>query len=140
MSTARTILILDDDPSVLRALGRLMASSGCAWQGYSSAENLLRDADLAKADCIIADVSLPGMSGLDLLSQLHGSGGAPPFIIVTANDDDDMRHASRVAGASAFFRKPVDSQALLDAVEWAIPRPGKPASPLLSDHRIATQP
>lgn len=135
MSTARTILILDDDPSVLRALGRVMASSGCAWQGFSSAENLLRDADFAQADCIIADVSLPGMSGLELLSQLQSTGGAPPFIIVTANDDDEMRHASRVAGATAFFRKPVDSQALLDAVEWAIPRPGKPASKILLEDK-----
>lgn len=134
MSTARNILILDDDPSVLRALGRVIAASGCEWQGFPSAEVFLRDADLARADCIIADVSLPGMSGLDLLSQLQSTGGAPPFIIVTANDDDEMRHASRLAGATAFFRKPVDSQALLDAVDWAIPRSCKPQHNLLLDN------
>lgn len=75
--------------------------------------------------CVISDIQMPGTSGLDLPELLAGAGHHLPVIFVTARDTPETRDRAQSAGAAAYFRKPVDAQALLDAIAWALsgPRP-----------------
>jgi FixJ family two-component response regulator len=118
-----TIFVIDDDASIRRAMGRVMASAGFAWEAYETADQFLATADLTKPGCILADITLPGMGGLDLKNHLNTLRRDLPLIFITAQDNEEMRAAARDAGATAFFRKPVDTQALLDAIEWALHEP-----------------
>ena len=70
--------------------------------------------------CVVLDVRMPGLAGSSLQTELASRGVSMPVIIVTADEDPETRHRARQAGAVAFFRKPVDGPALLDAIEWAI--------------------
>jgi len=115
-----TIFIVDDDASLRRALGRVMTSAGLTCEAYASADEFLATADLAKPGCIVADMTLLGTSGLDLKIRLNAIHHDLPLIFLTANDSEEMRAAARDAGAAGLFRKPVDTQALLDAIDWAL--------------------
>lgn len=118
-----TIFVIDDDASIRRALGRVMTSAGFVWESFASADQFLAYANLTKPGCIIADMTLEGMSGLDLKNQLNATHHDLPLIFLTAHDTEEMRTSAREAGAAGFFRKPVDTQALLDAIEWALQQP-----------------
>lgn len=118
-----TIFIIDDDASLRRALGRVMTSARLAWEVYESADQFLTTADLGKPGCIVADMTLLGMSGLELKCRLNAMDHHLPLIFITAHDSEEMRTAARAAGAAAFFRKPVDTQALLDAIDWELHPP-----------------
>jgi FixJ family two-component response regulator len=120
MSSLRpTIYLIDDDASVRRALARVMNQARLAWEAYDSAESFLAAAGRAGPGCIVADMTMSGMSGLDLKVSLDSMGIHLPFILLTAHDTDESRQAARSAGASAYFRKPVDIEALLDAIQWS---------------------
>ena len=118
-----TIFLIDDDASLRRALGRVMTSAGLAWEAYDSADQFLATVNLRQAGCIVTDMTLSGISGLDLKLRLNALGHELPLIFLTAHDSEELRSAARAAGAAGFFRKPVDSQALLDAIEWALHEP-----------------
>ena len=122
------IYLIDDDDSVRRALGRVMSLGGLEWEAYDSAESFLSEARPGDHGCIVADMTMPGMSGLDLKILLDSSRIRLPLILLTAHDTEETRAAARSAGAAAYFRKPVDIQALLDAIEWAR-HPVVPADP-----------
>ena len=115
-----TIFIVDDDSSVRRALARVMASAALDCETYESADQFLANADLPKHGCIVADITLPGTGGLELKSRLDATPLDLPLIFLTAQDTEELRAAARELGAKGFFRKPVDTQALLDAIEWAL--------------------
>ena len=115
-----TVFIIDDDPSVRRALGRVMMSAGLAWESFESAEAFLATAASDAGGCIVADMTMQGVSGVELKLSLDAAGNPLPVILLTAQDADETRDAARQAGAAAYFRKPVDIQALLDAVQWAL--------------------
>ena len=115
-----TVYIIDDDESVRRALSRLLRSAGLDSLGFGSVAEF-GEADVAQRDgCIIADVRMPGGSGLDLPDLLRRIGRELPVIILTAQDTEPTRAAAKRAGAAGFFRKPVDDQALLDAIHWVL--------------------
>ena len=120
------IYLVDDDASIRRALGRVMASAGFEHEAFASAEDFLAKADGAGAVCVVADARLSGMSGLELIRLAAPTFPDLPFILLTANDEEETRREARAAGAAAFFRKPVDAEALLDPIRWAI-RPPSPA-------------
>lgn len=120
MSRISTIYIIDDNPNVWRALARLMASAGFMWKAFSSAEEFMTNAKLESGDCIVADISMPGMSGLDLKHRLNADKNKTPVIFLTGHDTEETRAAAKEAGAAGYFRKPVDAQALLDAIQWAL--------------------
>lgn len=126
-----TIFIIDDDTSVRRALGRVMSQAGFAWEAYDSAETFLSAAKPGDGDCIVADMTMPGMSGLDLKTLLESTRIHLPLILLTAQDTEETRAAARHAGAAAFFRKPVDIHALLDSIQWALQgaTPSDPTDP-----------
>jgi FixJ family two-component response regulator len=130
MSTTRpTIFIIDDDTSVRRALGRVMTHGGMDWEAYDSAESFLATAHPEAGGCIVTDMTMPGMSGLDLKKQLNATRHLLPVVFLTAHDSEETRAAARAAGATAYFRKPVDIQALLDAVRRALQQPAPQGAP-----------
>lgn len=122
-SIAPVIAIIDDDASLRRALGRVMGSARLGYREFASAEAFLETDVSESIDCLIADMSMCGLSGLELKQQLNLSRPGLPMIILTAHDSDEMRGAAREAGVSAFFRKPVDTEALLDAIHWLVRGP-----------------
>ena len=113
------IYVVDDDESIRRAMSRLMKSAGLKVQTFSSARSFLESRSVGTKGCIIADLRMPCLGGLELATELKLRGCLLPIIIVTAFDTEEARIAARSAEVVGFFRKPVDAQALLDAVYWA---------------------
>ncbi len=120
--TGTTVYIVDDDVSVRRALGRLLRSVGMDARSFGSAQEFL-DSDFTDRNaCLIADVKMPGLDGLELQQKLVESGTNLPMILITGFDDEKTRALAKASGAAGYFRKPVDDQALLDAIRWALSR------------------
>jgi len=114
------IYIVDDDESVRAALLLLMRSADREAQAFASAEEFLERVSLTRHDCIILDLRMQGMDGFDLLEKLSSGELAVPVIVVSAFDDRQSRERARSMGARAYFRKPVDDQALIDAIQWSL--------------------
>ena len=116
------ISIVDDDPLVREGLISLLRSAGFATQAFASAEEFLSLAHRDDIACLILDVGLPGISGLELQSQLTAtvSSHRTPVVFMTARDDDATRQHAMKDGAVDFLRKPVRREALLNAVHLAI--------------------
>lgn len=116
----RPVYIIDDDASVRVALERLLLSAGFRALSFPGAREFLGAGVPAANACIITDVKMHGMTGLELHRKLLDEGVRAAFIFVTAYDTPEARREAREAGAVAYFRKPVDDQALIDATLWAI--------------------
>jgi two-component system, LuxR family, response regulator FixJ len=114
------IFIIDDDQSMRRAFSLLLRSVGFVTREFSSAEEFLTYSHINECDCIILDIRMPGMNGFELMEKLLLSGVSVPIIGVTAFDDAENRGRALALGATAYFTKPVDDQALIDAIKWAI--------------------
>jgi len=125
VSDAPLILIVDDDRSVRESLKMLFESFGFAADIFGSAEELLKSARLPDTACLVLDVRLPGMSGLDLQSRLKGDGHSVPVIFITAHPDERARRQALQAGASGFFHKPFSGDELLRAVREFGSRSGR---------------
>jgi FixJ family two-component response regulator len=128
MSTVRErrlVAIVDDEKAVCRAVGRLVVSAGFESESFSSAEEFLRSCRERKPDCLILDLSLPGMSGLELQQQLTTDHCRIPIVFVSAHDDPSSRREALQSGASAFLGKPFNDEALLEAIHSAM----KPRTP-----------
>lgn len=114
------VYIVDDEPSVCTAYSRLIRSAKMVPRVFSSVEDLLA-ADFSDGNaCIVSDVQMPGASGLELPGLLSRAGHHLPVIFVTAHDTPEARDRAQKVGAAAYFRKPVDDLALLDAIAWAL--------------------
>jgi FixJ family two-component response regulator len=118
------VYIVDDDPAIQQALERLMRSAGLRAETFASVLDLLDKGSFDERVCIVADIRLPDISGLDLPEFLAQQGRSRPVIFITAYDTKTNRQAAHRAGAAAFFRKPVDGEALLDAIVWAVEKNG----------------
>ncbi len=117
------IYIVDDDASVRKALARVTRSADLNTAVFSSASDFLESDYKTKTSnsCIVMDINMPGKcSGLDLMSRFQKENIKIPVIIVSAQDDPKTKKAMKDAGAFCYFRKPVDSEALLDAILWAL--------------------
>ena len=118
-----SVYIIDDDVSVRRGLARVVRSANLDAVVFASAEDFFKSDYKTKTRniCLVVDVNMPGeSSGLDILLRLHMEHITIPVIVVTAQDDPETRKAAEDAGAIGFFRKPVDYEALLDAITWAL--------------------
>ena len=115
-----TVYIVDDESSVRQALERLVHSAGLRAEVFETVPALVGLGCFAEPACVIADIRMTDVSGLELPGLLARHGHQLPVIFVTAHDSDQNREAARRAGAVGFFRKPVDGQALLDAITWAV--------------------
>lgn len=113
-------MIVDDDRAMREALGELILSMGIDAVGYGSTRELLEQEMPDRPGCMILDVRMPGVSGLDLHKQLLAKGNAKPVVFLTAYADVPMTVEAMKAGAVDFFTKPVRDQALLDAIGQAI--------------------
>src|SRR4029077_4500673 len=119
---SRLVAIVDDDESVQRALQDLIESDGLSALCFSSAEQFVESEARGKAACLIADIRMPGMSGLELQAQLKAEHCRIPIIFITAHGDAEMRiHAMR-EGAVEFLSKPFDDEVLLQAVNAVLDR------------------
>ena len=114
------IYVVDDDASVREALTMLFISADMEIQTFEAAEDLLKCQIREERACLILDIKLKGLSGLELQQQLAGRGIKIPVIFLTAFDSNETRQKAKQAGAAGYFRKPVDDQALLDTIHWAI--------------------
>jgi FixJ family two-component response regulator len=122
-----TISIVDDDPSIRDALWRLMDSAGLAATAFSSAEEFLASPSRDETTCLILDVRMPGMDGLELQRHLVASDWKVPIIFISAHAEAAARERALQAGAVEFFEKPFNSAALLDAIDAArVAPPGAP--------------
>jgi FixJ family two-component response regulator len=115
----RIVYVIDDDGSVRKAFARLLRSADLECETFSCPEEFLAGPRQEENACIIADIRMPGSTGFDLQQKLTDCGIELPVIVVSASDDAQIREYARELGAVAFFRKPVDDQALLDAILWA---------------------
>ena len=125
MTDIPVIAIVDDDPSVLRSLHRLIQLNGYTVESFASAEGFLDASTRCRPDCLVLDVHLNG-SGFELQARLAADGMKIPTIFITAHDDDTTRRRIEESGAVAHFWKPVDGQALLDAIRRVIGPDGHP--------------
>jgi FixJ family two-component response regulator len=117
------VLLVEDDASMREALARLLDAAGLSSTGFASAEALLAVGTSAGAICVVSDLKLPGMSGLELLVELRRQGGWPPLILVTAHDALGLREEAARRGASAYLAKPFQAAELLEAIERAAGAP-----------------
>lgn len=122
-NTPIQVYIVDDEPSVCTAYARLARSAKMQPRTFSSVEDFMRSDISDENACVISDIHMPGMSGLDLPGLLAGAGRRLPVIFVTVHDTPKSRERAQSAGAVAYFRKPVDDQALIDAIQWALAGP-----------------
>jgi FixJ family two-component response regulator len=113
------IAILDDEDSVRNALVRLLRTAGFAACSFASADELLKSWHLARPDCLLLDLHMPGMSGEDVQQALNKAGATFPVIIITAQDAPASREHCMRLGAVAYLCKPLDAAALLRAVTSA---------------------
>jgi FixJ family two-component response regulator len=116
------IAVVDDDPSVLKALTRLLRIRSFGAKTYGSALEFLATLPGEAPDCLIVDLQMPGMSGLELHQYLTGRGIHIPTIIITAHDEGNARQRCESAGAAGYLLKPIDDAALLEAIDKARPR------------------
>jgi FixJ family two-component response regulator len=114
------IAIIDDDETLCSSLVDLMRSLGYRAEPFASAETFLAWSDLGRFACVIADVHLPGMSGLDLARKLHERGGMSPVILITGLSDKRLDDEAMSVGARCLLRKPFETKALLDCVERSV--------------------
>jgi FixJ family two-component response regulator len=115
----RTIAIVDDNPSMLQGLNRLLSAHGFRVQTYSSAELFLDDFAECEAECLLLDIHLSGISGIDLQKRLLSSGTRLPVIFMTAIDTEATRHEALGVGCVAYLRKPFLAKLLIDAIHSA---------------------
>jgi len=119
MNTDPTVFIVDDDDEVRAAIGLLMESVGLEVRTYDSAQAFLDDFDPERPGCLVLDVRMRGMSGIELQTHLATAPIHPPIVIITGHGDVPMAVRAVQAGAVDFLEKPFNDQALLDAVHRA---------------------
>jgi FixJ family two-component response regulator len=123
MATQRNtnlVAIVDDDDLVRSALQGLMKSVGLPAQTFASSEEFLKSGQQHHAGCLIADIRMPGISGLELQAKLNADHCRIPTIFITAHGDEKMRMQALRAGAVEFMAKPFDDEALLESVRAAL--------------------
>ena len=116
------VAIVDDDDLMRGALQGMLKSVGLRSQAFASAEEFLTSGQQSQTACLIADVRMPGMSGLELQAELNDEQRRIPTIFITAHGDEKMRMRALSAGAVEFLAKPFDDEALLARVRAALER------------------
>ena len=114
------VAIVDDDDLMRTALQGLLKSAGLLAQSFASAEEFLRSGHQRDTACLITDIRMPGMSGLELQAHLNADHCRIPTIFITAHGDAKMRMQAMRAGAAEFLAKPFDDEALLESVRAAM--------------------
>jgi len=116
----RLVSVVDDDESLRRSVGNLLTSVGFRVETFASAEDFLQSSHRVNTGCLVLDLRLSGMSGLDLLNHLNAIGAPIPTVILTAHDDAEARRQTSRAGVGAFFGKPFHAETLIAAVRQSL--------------------
>jgi len=123
VQTNSIVSVVDDDASLRAALKGLLRSVGLRVELFGSAEEFRASGRVADTGCLVLDVRMPGISGLELQAQLVASGAAVPIIFISAHGEEDTRRQALEAGAIDFLQKPFSDEALLNAIAKVIPLP-----------------
>ena len=119
LASGKIIAVIDDEPSVLRSLKRLLTSHHYETEVFSSGEAFLKRTKVSDVACIVLDINLDGMSGIELSRRLTERGSTVPIIFITALDSPAVRNEAIEAGCAAFLPKPVSGHELVDTIERA---------------------
>jgi len=114
------VAVVEDDESYRAAVQRLLKAAGVAVRSFASAEDFLKSGQQQETGCLIADIQMPGMSGLDLQAKLNAEHCPIPIIFITAHGDEEMRLQAMRGGAVKFLAKPFDGAILLESVRVAL--------------------
>ena len=114
------VYIVDDDESVLRALARLVRAGGFLPKPYTSPESFLHEFAAESPACVLLNITMPTMTGLQMQAALKARTIKTPVITLSARDDEPLRLVARALGARFCLRKPVDDQVLLQTITWTI--------------------
>jgi FixJ family two-component response regulator len=114
------IAVIDDDDSFRAALVEALSSFGYVSSGYASAEDYLGANGARSFDCVITDIHMPGMSGLDLAKRLAAQGTTTPVILITARSDSNLETKAAAAGAVRLLRKPFETNDLISCIDQAV--------------------
>jgi FixJ family two-component response regulator len=117
-----TVAIVDDNPSMLRSIGRLLEAAGFSVEAFPSAEAFLDEDGCDRAACVVLDIHLPGMSGLELRCRLRETRSVLPVIFITATTDESLKEAATSLGCLAYLNKPFAPEMLVAAVASALER------------------
>jgi FixJ family two-component response regulator len=126
------VAVVDDDESLCRSLARLLRVSGMHGVAYRSAESFLADTKQPKFDCLVLDIQLAGMSGVELHRQLKASGSTTPVVYITAHDAPAAREEAEAVGFAGYFRKTDSGELVIQAIRQAANLPAEtdfPESP-----------
>jgi FixJ family two-component response regulator len=115
----KTIAVIDDDPEMRASMASLLSAYGYCPETFDSAETFLTCASTSKATCLVVDIQLGDISGVELAHQLAAEGFLYPIIFMTGLDDEVIRRQAVAAGGVAFLRKPFPAQMLFDAIKKA---------------------
>jgi two-component system C4-dicarboxylate transport response regulator DctD len=116
------VFLVDDDDSMREAMGRLINLAGFGCASFASAEDFLARQPAGPGACVVSDLKLPGISGLELLDELRTRDAAPPLILITAHDSPGLQDEAMRRGAAAYLTKPFRGTALLDTINTVIGR------------------
>jgi len=116
----KSVIVVDDDPDMLRGLHRLLRQYGFKVALFDSVESFQNRADLDAAFCIVLDVNLGDGSGIELSQQLSERGASLPIILITGNDSDATRNAALQSGCAAYLTKPFPAQSLIEPIRKAL--------------------
>lgn len=111
--------VVEDDPAMLSGLKRMLAAFGYVAETYASAEELLARSAEMNAVCLVLDINLPGMSGIELCRCLLARGQRIPVVFITARDDEATHRDAAAVGYAAYLRKPFVGRTLVDAIQQA---------------------
>jgi FixJ family two-component response regulator len=114
------IAVIDDDESFRVALVESLSSLGYGTSGYDSAEHYFRGIQERSFDCVVTDIHMPGMSGLDLMKRLAAQGSTTPIVLITARSDSSLEAKAAAAGAVCLLRKPFEIDHLIKCIEEAV--------------------
>jgi FixJ family two-component response regulator len=120
MAQPTVVIVVDDNEGLLKSVSRLLARHGVESRTFASAEALLESDCVPTATCLLLDIHLGGISGIELRRRLAASGSKRPVIFMTANDDEATRNEAMDAGCIAYLQKPFAGQVLLDAIGKAV--------------------
>ena len=122
MSRDLEIAVIDDDQSFRVALVESLSSLGYGADGYASAEDYIGLIGGKSFDCVVTDIHMPGMSGLDLMKRLAARGSTTPVVLITARSDTNLEAKAAAAGAACLLRKPFEINDLIECIEGAVKR------------------
>jgi FixJ family two-component response regulator len=120
MTKALRVTVVDDDGSVRKAIGRLLTASGLCVEAFASGQEFLESLPANHPDCLVLDLHMPGLTGLDVLRELALAGLRLPVVVITAFDEPESRSQCISAGAAGYLLKPLDDRILLNAIATAV--------------------